>query len=60
MFNKVLVAEDLDSISITVGQVLEELSISEIHRAKYCDEAFLKVNKAIFDDAPYDLLISDL
>jgi DNA-binding NarL/FixJ family response regulator len=60
MFKKVLVAEDLDSISITVGQVLEELSISEIHHAKYCDEAFLKVKKAIFDDAPYDLLISDL
>lgn len=60
MFKKVLVAEDLDSISITVGQVLEELSITEIHRAKYCDEAFLKVKKALFDDAPYDLLISDL
>lgn len=60
MFKKVLVAEDLDSISITVGQVLEELSISEIHHAKYCDEAFLKVKKALFDNAPYDLLISDL
>jgi len=60
MFNKVLVAEDLDSISITVGQALEELSVSEIHHAKYCDDAFLKVKKALLDEAPYDLLISDL
>jgi len=60
MFNKVLVAEDLDSISIAVGQALEELSISEIHHAKYCDDAFLKVKKALLDEAPYDLLISDL
>ena len=60
MFNKVLVAEDLDSISIAVVQVLEELSISEIHHAKYCDDAFLKIKRALLDNAPYDLLISDL
>jgi two-component system capsular synthesis response regulator RcsB len=60
MFNKVLVAEDLDSISMTVGQALEELSVSEIHHAKYCDDAFLKVKRALKDDQPYDLMISDL
>ena len=60
MFNKVLVAEDLDSISIAVEQALEELSVSEIHHAKYCDDAFLKVKKALQDEAPYDLMISDL
>jgi DNA-binding NarL/FixJ family response regulator len=60
MFHKVLVAEDLDSISITVGQALEELSVSEIHHAKYCDDAFLKIKKALLDNAPYDLIISDL
>jgi len=60
MFNKVLVAEDLDSISITVEQALAELSVPEIHHAKYCDDAFLKVKKALFDEEPYDLLISDL
>lgn len=60
MFKKVLVAEDFDSISITVGQALEELSVSEIHHAKYCDDAFLKVKKALKDSLPYDLLISDL
>ena len=60
MFNKVLVSEDLDSISITVGQALAELSVSEIHHAKYCDDALLKVKKALHDNLPYDLLISDL
>ncbi|WP_310378226.1 response regulator [Flavobacterium sp.] len=60
MFNKVLVAEDLDTISIAVVQALEELSISEIHYAKYCDDAFLKIKRALHDNSPYDLLISDL
>ncbi|TDE53632.1 response regulator transcription factor [Flavobacterium sp. GT3P67] len=60
MFHKVLVAEDLDSISIAVIQALEEISILEIHHAKYCDDAFLKIKKAFHDNQPYDLLISDL
>lgn len=60
MFKKVLVAEDLDSISIAVVQALEELSVLEIHHAKYCDDAFLKIRKALQDEVPYDLLISDL
>lgn len=60
MFNKVLVAEDLDTISVAVVQALEKLSIAEIHSTKYCDDAFLKIKKAIHDNAPYDLMISDL
>lgn len=60
MFNKVLIAEDLDSISIAVIQALEMLSIAEIHHAKYCDDAYLKIKKALLDNTPYDLLISDL
>ncbi len=60
MFNKVLIAEDLDSISIAVIQALEMLSIVEIHHAKYCDDAYLKIKKALLDNVPYDLLISDL
>lgn len=60
MFKKVLVAEDLDSISITVVQALETLSIAKIHHSKYCDDAFLQIKKALHDNEPYDLLISDL
>jgi len=60
MFRKVLIAEDLDSINLAVIQTLEELKIVEIHHAKYCDDALLKIRKAISDDTPFDLLISDL
>lgn len=60
MFKKILIAEDLDSISISVTQALEQLSITNIHHSKYCDDALLKIKKAIHDDEPFDLLISDL
>ena len=60
MFQKILVAEDLDTISLAVIQALRELSVLEIHHAKYCDDAFLKIKKALHDQVPYDLLISDL
>ena len=39
MFKKVLIAEDLDTISITIVHALEELGVPEIHYAKYCDDA---------------------
>lgn len=60
MFKKVLVAEDLDSISIAVIQVLEEMQVPVIHHVKYCDEGLLKVKKACTENEPYDLLITDL
>ncbi|KLT70804.1 DUF5932 domain-containing protein [Flavobacterium sp. ABG] len=60
MFKKVLVAEDLDSISITVIQVLEDLNIPVIDHVKYCDDALLKIKKGIAEKDPYDLIISDL
>jgi DNA-binding NarL/FixJ family response regulator len=60
MFKKVLIVEDLDSISIAVVQALESLSIEVIQHSKYCDDAFLQVKKALKDNDPYDLLISDL
>jgi DNA-binding NarL/FixJ family response regulator len=60
MFKKVLVAEDLDSISITVIKVLEDLKIHVIDHVKYCDDALIKIKKGIIDNEPYDLLISDL
>lgn len=60
MFKKVLVVEDLDSICIAVIQVLEDLKIPTIHHVKYCDDGLLKIKKALNDNEPYDLLISDL
>jgi two-component system, NarL family, captular synthesis response regulator RcsB len=60
MFKKVLVAEDFDSINIAVNQTLNTLAINEIHHAKYCDDALLKIKKALQENEPYELLISDL
>ncbi|RZJ33805.1 MAG: response regulator transcription factor [Flavobacterium sp.] len=60
MIGKVLVAEDFDSVSIAVTKTLEELQISELHHSKYCDDALLKIKKALFEKAPFDLLITDL
>lgn len=60
MFEKVLVAEDMDFINSGVEAVLKELTISNVDHVQYCDEALLKLKKANMDGSPYDLLISDL
>lgn len=60
MFKKVLIAEDFDSINLAIMQVLSDIGVTEIHHAKYCDDAQLKIKKAILDNDPFDLLISDL
>ncbi len=60
MFKKVIIAEDLDAISLGIEQVLKDLDIVDFQHSKYCDEAFLKIRAAIHQNEPYDLLISDL
>lgn len=60
MFKKVIIAEDFDSINLGIEQALKDLGIVDFQHAKYCDDAFLKIRKAIQDNEPYDLLISDL
>jgi two-component system capsular synthesis response regulator RcsB len=60
MFKKVIIAEDLDAISLGIEQVLKDLDIVDFQHSKYCDEAFLKIRAAINKNEPYDLLISDL
>jgi two-component system capsular synthesis response regulator RcsB len=60
MFNKALVVEDFDSVSTTMINAVKELSIPEILLAKYCDEAYLKIRKALLNKEPFDLLICDL
>lgn len=60
MFKKILIAEDIDSISVTVIKVLEELEIPVIHHVKYYDDGLLKIKKSLLDNDPYDLLITDL
>lgn len=60
MFKKVIIAEDLEDINLGIEQTLKNLDIVNFQHAKYCDDAFLKIRKAILDNEPYDLLISDL
>ena len=60
MFKKVLIAEDLDSISLAVHKTIQALEISEIVHVKYCDDAILKLKKAVQDNQPFDLLLTDL
>ena len=60
MFQKVLIAEDMDDINAGVLTALSELEIATIDQAQYCDDADLKARKARKDDVPYELLITDL
>ncbi|MDG2430863.1 response regulator [Flavobacterium sp.] len=60
MFTKVLIADDIDFNDLGAAQILRELNVSDVQYAKYCDEALLKIKKAMLDNEPYQLLISDL
>lgn len=60
MFKKVLVSEDLGSISNGIISVLEALHIDNFIQVQYCDDAYLKIKKASQDKRPFDLLITDL
>ncbi|MFT4832971.1 MAG: DNA-binding NarL/FixJ family response regulator [Psychroserpens sp.] len=60
MYNKVMVAEDIDSINIGVISLLQKLEVNEMNHVAYCDEAFLKAKRALQNNEPYELLICDL
>jgi len=60
MFKKVLISEDLGSISNGIVSLLESLHIANYKQVQYCDDAYLKIKKANLDEQPFDLLITDL
>jgi len=60
MFQKILIAEDVDNINEGIKAMFQKLSIDPPDFAQYCDDAYLKIRKAQLDNIPYDLLISDL
>lgn len=60
MFKKVLVADDLGSINLGVMTIADTLGLKNVEHVQYCDDAYLKIKKAILDQQPYDLLITDL
>ncbi|KAA0129737.1 response regulator [Chryseobacterium sp. SN22] len=60
MFKKILIAEDHESINISVQKTLEDLGIPKVDYVYYCDDAIGKILKALREEQPYDLLITDL
>ena len=60
MFQKVLIAEDQDFVNLGIKGVLQKLQIESFSHTQYCDEAYLKIKRAILDNDPFDLLICDL
>ncbi|OED44380.1 hypothetical protein AB832_02050 [Flavobacteriaceae bacterium (ex Bugula neritina AB1)] len=60
MFKKILIAEDQQSISKGLQSTLMGFNIPNIKTAYYCDNALLKLKVALTENAPFDLLITDL
>ena len=62
MFQKVLIVEDHQSANYSMQRTLEDLSIPNDIRNSvyYCDDALARIKKAIKEDQPYELLITDL
>ena len=60
MFRKILISEDIDSISFGLVSVLQKNYPSDIRTTKYCDDALLKIKAALLENNPYELLITDL
>ena len=60
MINKVLIAEDHQSVNLSLQKTLEEFGFANPHYAYYCDDALQKIQVAKQKNDPYDLLITDL
>lgn len=57
---KILIVEDIDSISLGIQKTIQEYVNTEIVHAKYCDDGLLKFKRAVIDNEPFDLIITDL
>ncbi|MBC9913891.1 response regulator [Chitinophaga varians] len=60
MITKILIAEDHESANISVQKTLEELGITDIAYAYYCDDALNRIIQAVKAGSSFDLLITDL
>lgn len=60
MIQKVLIAEDHESASISIRKTLEEAGIADVDYAFYCDDALEKIRAQQKLNRSYDLLITDL
>jgi two-component system, NarL family, captular synthesis response regulator RcsB len=60
MIRKVLIAEDHESMNISLQKTLEDLGIDQTDHVYYCDDALAKIQLGVKTDQPYDLLVTDL
>jgi two-component system capsular synthesis response regulator RcsB len=60
MFQKIIVAEDVDTTNHGIKNALSHLAIAEIKTAQYCEDAILYIKKAKTENKPFGLLITDL
>ncbi len=60
MIHKVLIAEDFESANISVQKTLGEIGVPDPDYVYYCDDALVKIQIAVNQEASYDLLITDL
>ncbi|TGV02434.1 response regulator transcription factor [Flavivirga rizhaonensis] len=60
MFQKVLIAEDQNTIHKGLENILKELNIKEVDTVQYCDDALLKIKASLNTESPIELLITDL
>lgn len=61
MFKKVLVVDDHNAINYGIVQTLKKnTNIPQISFSQNCDSAYIKFQKAILDNSPYDLVITDM
>ena len=61
MFKKVLIAEDFQGDTKSIVDTLkEQTSIAEVYEAQYCDTAYTRIQVALQEQQPFELLITDL
>ncbi len=60
MIDKVLIAEDHESASISIRKTLEDLGVPSAEYVFYCDDALAKIKTCKNLGRSYDLLITDL
>lgn len=60
MFERVLIAEDHESVSTSVKQTLKDLGMANPEYVSYCDHALVWIKKGVRTSRPYDLFITDL
>lgn len=60
MFDKIIIAEDHESLNISVQKIVNELRIPNYEYVYYCDDALARLKKAKQQEQPFQLLITDL